>query len=173
MDVVIVCGALAGVYAIDNRSFSVPSVAELFELHVRVVDILVVCGFLYICNRIFVILGFYQSHRLSRNNRSRRECLWATTLITVILIVFREQAQIDVAGNKALVLFWLFVFSSLMISREVAWWILQVLRRKGRNLRNVVIIGAGPGASVVAGRLESDMHFGYRVLRIIDHRKGA
>jgi hypothetical protein len=56
----------------------------------------------------------------------------------------------------------------LALAHEVAQQLLYYARARGKNLRNIVIIGEWREATDLAERLENDSNFGYRVLDIID-----
>jgi FlaA1/EpsC-like NDP-sugar epimerase len=73
----------------------------------------------------------------------------------------------DFATKEFLIIFWLITFCFLGLARLLGFRLIYLLRSRGRNLRNLVIIGEGPDAFALAHRIEQEIALGYRVLRII------
>jgi FlaA1/EpsC-like NDP-sugar epimerase len=76
--------------------------------------------------------------------------------------------DLSFASNRFLIIFWLLSFAALMLSHETALGLLHFARARGRNLRNIVIVGELREAAALAERIEKESTFGYRVLQIID-----
>jgi hypothetical protein len=45
------------------------------------------------------------------------------------------------------------------------------VRRRGRNLRSIVVVGEGLEAAALADRVEKEPALGYRVVRVIDAKE--
>jgi FlaA1/EpsC-like NDP-sugar epimerase len=60
-----------------------------------------------------------------------------------------------------------------VLSHEIGLRVLHVARLRGRNLRNVIIVGEGPDVRDLADRVQREPTLGYRVLCIIDARERA
>jgi FlaA1/EpsC-like NDP-sugar epimerase len=97
-----------------------------------------------------------------------REILLAVTLITAILLFVRGPLELSFATNNFLLVFWPLLLLILVVSHEIAQQLLFLARSRGRNMRNIVIVGERREASDLAQRFEKDSNFGYRVLDIID-----
>jgi FlaA1/EpsC-like NDP-sugar epimerase len=95
----------------------------------------------------------------------------AVTLVTVAFLVLKQLFRISFAINEFLPLFWCFTLCALLLSHELALRLMRVARLRGRNLRNVVMVGEGPDVIALADRISQDTSFGYRILRIIDARE--
>jgi FlaA1/EpsC-like NDP-sugar epimerase len=168
-DLGIVSLTFVAAFAISSGTFTWPSFAEVLLLRIKVVNLAVFAGYLALCSLIFSGCGFYLSHRLSHWGRQKREILIATTFITAIPLVLPFKMKF--ATTEFLFLFWLLLFSVLVFSRLVGYPLLYYLRARGRNLRNLVIVGEGPDAVALANRIQQDATLGYRVLQIIDTKK--
>ena len=94
-----------------------------------------------------------------------REILLATTALTVGFYVL----PLDIAfvTSEFLVWFWLLTFGGLVITRIGGRLLLHYARSRGRNLRNIVVIGDGKEANALAERIEKVTPLGYRVVRVI------
>ena len=165
-DLATVSMALIAAVAISSSYFTWPTLAEFLLLRIKVVNILIFGGYLAICSTIFSSCGFYLSHRLSRWTRQAGEILLATTLITVVLLLLPRQMVF--ATKEFLLLFWLINFSVLALARLVGYHLFYYARSRGKNLRNLVIVGEGREAFALANRIERQATLGYRVLRIIN-----
>ena len=72
------------------------------------------------------------------------------------------------ATKEFLILFWLLTFVVLVLGRAVGYFVLYYVRSRGRNLRNIVIVGEGNDATALAERIEKENSLGYRVVRIMN-----
>ena len=80
----------------------------------------------------------------------------------------RSLFHFEFANNAFLLLFWLLNVCELFATRESMHLALHYVRSRGRNLRNIVVVGEEPDATVLAQRLQQEVSFGYQVLRVID-----
>lgn len=165
-DLLVVSLTLIAAVAISSNYFTWPTLAEFLLLRIKILNILIFFGYLVVCSTIFSICGFYLSHRLSRWTRQAREILVSTTLITAGLLLLPR--QMDFATKEFLLVFWIINFFILALTRLVGYHLFYYLRSRGKNLRNLVIIGEGLNAVALADRIEQETTLGYRVLRIIN-----
>jgi len=165
-DLLIVSLAFIAAVAISSSYFTWPTLAEFLLLRIKVMNILVYCAYLIVCSTIFSICGFYLSHRLSPWTKQAREILLATSLITPTFLLLPR--QMDFATKEFLIIFWLINFSFFGLTRVLGFRLIYLLRSRGRNLRNLVIVGEGPDAIALANRIEHETALGYRVLRVIN-----
>jgi exopolysaccharide biosynthesis polyprenyl glycosylphosphotransferase len=94
--------------------------------------------------------------------------MMAVTLITGVLLILRWPFEFSFANNQFLILFWLFTCSLLALTRIIGHQLLYFVRTRGRNLRNIVVIGEGIEAAAVGDRIEQEPSLGYCLARIID-----
>lgn len=168
-DLAAVSTTLIAAVAISSSYFTWPTLAEFLLLRIKVVNILIFGGYLAVCSAIFSSCGFYLSHRLSRWTRQAGEILLATTLITGVLLLLPRQMVF--ATKEFILLFWLLTISVLAVARLVGYHLFYLARSRGRNLRNLVIVGEGVEAIALADRIEKEPTLGYRVLRIINTKE--
>jgi FlaA1/EpsC-like NDP-sugar epimerase len=168
-DLAVVSLTFLAAFAIAAGSFTWPSFTEVLLLRIKVINILIFCGYLTLCSLIFSSCGFYLSHRMSRRSRRLRETLLATTLITGVLLVLPLRMQF--ATESFFIAFWLLTFTVLFLIRLIGQHLLYYARSRGRNLRSIVIIGEGSEATTLADRIENEPTLGYRVVRIIDAKE--
>jgi FlaA1/EpsC-like NDP-sugar epimerase len=158
-------------FAISSGSSTWPDLADVLVVRIKVVNLVLFAGYLALCSAVFSACGVYRSHRLSHWRQRLYEIGLAVTLVTVAFLVLKQLFHISFAINEFLPLFWCFTLCALLLSHELALRLMRVARLRGRNLRNVVIVGEGPDVIALADRISQDTSFGYRILRIIDARE--
>ena len=171
LDLAALCTAFLAALAMSSGSFSWTSFREILIIRVALSNLLLFAGYLRLCSVAFSVCGFYGSHRLSRWSGRLREILLAVTVITGVLLVMRRPFHFAFATNAFLLLFWFLNACALFVSREIVRLALHFVRWRGRNLRNIVIIGEEPTATALAERVRQDVGLGYQVLQIIDPRR--
>jgi FlaA1/EpsC-like NDP-sugar epimerase len=144
------------------------NLADLFAMRITVGNAVIFAGYIAFCSAIFSGCGFYRSHRFSRLSWRSREMLLAITIIAGIVFLLRGPLDLSFATNRFLFFFGLLNFVFLMLSHEAAFQLLHFARLRGRNLRNVVIVGERQEANSLAERIQGDSTLGYRIIEIID-----
>src|SRR3990172_1678639 len=106
--------------------------------------------------------GLYESRRLSTQRAEVGDILKAVTfcalLVAAAAVAFRLEA---VSSRSFFLAFWATSAATLIASRILLRHLLAHLRRKGRNLREVLIVGTNPRAADVAARIASRPELGY------------
>ena len=164
-DLAVVSLTFLAAFAIASGTFTWPSFAHVLLLRVKLVNMFIFGGYLALCLAVFSMCGFYVSHRLCHWSRPAREILLATSLMTGVLFVL--PLRMDFATTYFFVAFWLLTFTGLVLSRVISQQLLHFARARGRNLRNIVIVGEGKDASALADRIARENTLGYRVVRVI------
>jgi hypothetical protein len=82
--------------------------------------------------------------------------------------VLRWPFGLEFAINDFLVVFWLLTCASFVLFHGIGQQLLYCFRLRGRNLRNIVIVGEGHNATALAERIEKETSLGYRVVRVIN-----
>jgi FlaA1/EpsC-like NDP-sugar epimerase len=167
-DLVIVSLTFLAALALTSSSLTWPSLAQVLVIRVKVANLFLFVGYIALCSAILLACGVYRSHRLSRWGQRLYEIFLAVTLLTGVLWLLRWPLALEFAKDVFLLLFWLMTLCALVLSHEIARQILYLARRRGRNLRNIIIIGDGPNAEALASRIRGESSLGYRVLRVID-----
>ena len=154
--------------AVASGAFTWPSLANVLAMRVALGNLILFVVYFGVCAAIFSACGLYRSHRLSLCKRRMREILLAVSLVTGILVLARGPLELSFATNNFLLVFWPLLLAILVLAHEMAQQLLFYARSRGRNLRNIVIVGDWREATALAERFEKDSNFGYRVLDIID-----
>jgi exopolysaccharide biosynthesis polyprenyl glycosylphosphotransferase len=112
--------------------------------------------------------GLYRPRARWSLRSEAKDVLRATALMALatfsVLFFFRLP---DVSRSLLLVLFPLQAILTVL-SRALVRAVLERMRRQGRNLRFVLVIGAGPRAQAFAAKLEDHRELGLRVIGLVD-----
>jgi FlaA1/EpsC-like NDP-sugar epimerase len=168
LDLAIVCAMFLAALAISSSSLTWPSLAQVLVIRIKVANLFLFVGYLGLSSAVFCACGFYRSQRLSRWMQRLYEIFLAVTLLTALLWLLRWPLALEFATDAFLPLFWVLTLGALMLSHEIARLLLLLARLRGRNLRNIIIVGEGPEAASLASRISQEANLGYRVLRVID-----
>jgi len=157
--------------AFNSNSYTLLSLSHILLVRVSIANLLGFSIFLFISSIVFSVSGLYQSHRLSSRSHLVREAICAVSIITGLVAAAAIPLDLSFATPIFLLRFWLLMIATLIVSREFLAILLHVARARGRNLRNVVVVGDGPLAVSVAVRLSQDVGRGYRIVQVIDTEK--
>ncbi|MGD9851809.1 MAG: sugar transferase [Nitrospirales bacterium] len=115
-------------------------------------------------------LNLYESKRLSPISQEIPDILKATSLVTFTTAGVAILFGIEMITAWFLIVFWILSTFLLCINRIGLRMVLAWMRRKGRNLRNIVIIGTNQRALTFAHEIQTKPDLGYRLLGFVDDR---
>lgn len=152
-------------YAPNN---SLLAFEEFLALRIKIENFLVGAVMVGIWHVGCIAMGLYESKRLSTIAQEVPDIFKATSLATVATAAIALFFQIEMVSAEVLLIFW--IFSSIMIclSRVGVRITLAWMRRRGRNLRNILIIGTNPRALAFAKEIQTKPELGYRLLGYVD-----
>jgi len=118
-------------------------------------------GFLVMCN-------LYESKRMSTKGAEAFDVLGAMTLLTVCL--WWEAKLFRVPGNATyfLVAFWAIGTGLIIVTRLLLRFFLGSIRKRGKNLHHVLILGTNARAVNFARKIETMPERGCRLLGFVD-----
>jgi exopolysaccharide biosynthesis polyprenyl glycosylphosphotransferase len=117
---------------------------------------------------IFRFSGLYASRRLADRHREVIDVIKATSLGTFLMLAGASLFRIAMVTPLFLVVFWLASTFTAVTSRLALRVSLALLRKRGRNLRDIVIVGTNERALEFARRLVSRPELGYRIIGFVD-----
>jgi exopolysaccharide biosynthesis polyprenyl glycosylphosphotransferase len=156
-------GAAVDAYHTGGLTFG-----DFLSMRIKLHNFGIFFGFLVLWHAIFRACGLYESKRLSGRRRELIDVAKATTLGVVVIAAAAGVFQVRMADPLFLVFFWAGTTATILASRIVLRMLLVQLRRRGRNLRNVIIVGTNPRALKFAAGLESKQELGYRIAGFVD-----
>jgi len=159
----ILMGALA---YMERMNFDI---REALALRLKVSNFVIVVALLVTFHVILRSHGLYESRRLSTKGAEVRDILTSITLCLMVLgggaVVFKTEVF---NARSFFVSFWVTSAGLLIASRMLLRAGLAQLRRRGRNLRQVLIVGTNWRARQMAVKVERKPELGYRVIGFAD-----
>ncbi|HUK56439.1 MAG TPA: undecaprenyl-phosphate glucose phosphotransferase [Nitrospiria bacterium] len=161
VDLALISGAWWGAYAFRFYADQIPVTKgrPSFEPYLALLPaILIVWGF------VFKAFDLYRPRRMSSHLAEiwdiTKACSFAV-LVVVTLSFFLRQFEYS---RLVFLLFWGFSIVLVTLSRWSFRELLRFFRRRGRNLRYALIVGAGPLAQELAGKLRRHRELGIEII---------
>ena len=144
------------------------SLEQFLSVRVKLSNCLAFGFILLTWHVILVLCGLYESKRLSARFVQVIEVLKATALSSAVLAVLAVLFRIKMITPRFLVFFWVFSSFLLATSRLTLRPVLASMRRRGRNLRQMLVLGTNPRAVGFARTIQNKPELGYRLLGFVD-----
>jgi exopolysaccharide biosynthesis polyprenyl glycosylphosphotransferase len=149
------------------------SLMWFLSMRTRVVNFVIIVVALSICHIVFQICGLYRSRRLSRRRTEILDVVKAMTLNTACFLAIASLFSIRMMTIQFLGLFWLIGTLLISISRLSMRRVAGYFRRRGRDLRYMLVLGTNPRAIEFARKLLKSPERGYRLLGFVDDDWGG
>ncbi len=117
---------------------------------------------------VFFRLGLYGSRRLVSRQREALDVFWATTLGSLLISSAGSIFKIQLHNPEFLLTFWTLSTFSAIIGRLAVRFVLEAARARGRNLRNVLVVGTNDRAVRFAENIQNKPELGYQMLGYVD-----
>jgi exopolysaccharide biosynthesis polyprenyl glycosylphosphotransferase len=144
------------------------SLAEFFSMRVKVSNFFIFALLTLAWHFLFSFFDLYHSRRLSSRPSEIVDVMRATSMGTVALLAGAVLFHIHMVTVTFLGLFWLISTSTTVASRLLMRATLAQIRRRGHNLRHVVIVGTNGRALEFCREIESRGDLGYRIVGFVD-----
>jgi exopolysaccharide biosynthesis polyprenyl glycosylphosphotransferase len=144
------------------------SLSEFLSMRVKLSNCLISLLLAAIWHALFSACGLYRSKRLSSTQEQVLDIAKATVLATASLGLAAAIFPIRMVGTLFLLGFFAFTSVFIMASRTLLKRVLTEFRRRGRNLRYVLILGTNAHAIDFARRIANPER-GYRLLGFADN----
>jgi exopolysaccharide biosynthesis polyprenyl glycosylphosphotransferase len=141
--------------------------SAFLSMRVKLWNFAIFAGLLCVWHVLFASCGLYHSRRVSSRRADLIDIARATTLAALFLGAVTLIVDIQMVKGPFLVLFWLWSFLLVAIARMALKTFLTFVRRRGHNLRYMLIVGTNPRA-VEFARMIANPSRGYRLLGFVD-----
>ena len=142
--------------------------AEFLSMRIKVENFILFIGLLGIWHVLFVSLGLYESQRRVSRQEELTGVFRATSVGTICVGLLSLLFRIRMVTPTYLLVFWFLATGTVMASRWALRSFLERVRRRGRNIRHVLIVGTNSRALGFARKIESKPESGYRVIGFVD-----
>ena len=137
-------------------------------MRVKIQNFVIFSLFMAVWHLIFKLSGLYASRRLSNRRGEVVDVIKATSLGTFVILVGAVVFHTKLVTMLFLAVFWLVSTCAVISSRLLLRVMLAFVRKRGRNLRNMVIVGTNNRALEFAGGLVSHPELGCRIAGFVD-----
>jgi exopolysaccharide biosynthesis polyprenyl glycosylphosphotransferase len=151
------------VHARQGASFT-----QFFSIRIKLWNFVIFVAALVAWHIAFSLCGMYGSRRLSTRYAQIIDALKATTLSAICLAIVSMLFSISMVTPRFLAFFWVFSFVSVAAGRVMLRYCLGRIRRRGHNIRYMLILGTNQRAIEFAGSVEAKQELGYRILGFVD-----
>ena len=142
---------------------------RLFTVRLKPTNLLLFLVLMAAWYAIFTVFGLYRSRRLSSIRAETLDIVKATSVGSMaVLGVDTLIIDIDLVTSPFLVAFWILSTGLTAVAHLGLRLALQWLRIRGRNLRNVVIVGTNARALRFAELIENKPTLGYQIKGFVD-----
>ena len=168
LDLLIMCLAFfLGTMAVYHQHGGM-SLQSFLSMRIGLQNFFLFMGFSYSWPAIFSALLLYRSRRLINRWVEVADCLKATSLGTSVILLSSLVFHLHLITPLFLVVFFATSTTLTILSRLLIRSGLEYARRKGRNLRSLLIVGTNSRALNFASEIEHKPDLGYRVLGFVD-----
>jgi exopolysaccharide biosynthesis polyprenyl glycosylphosphotransferase len=169
-DLALLVGSLIAASITSLHAVSAISLTKFLAMRISVRNFVLFTILLLLWHVLFFFFDLYESKRLGGRDTEAIDVLKATTLATVVLFLVGSLFIPSIASPLSLVLFWSLSTDSVLLSRRLLRYLLGHIRRRGRNSRQILIVGTNPRAVMLARELEAQSVLGYRILGFVDDK---
>jgi exopolysaccharide biosynthesis polyprenyl glycosylphosphotransferase len=150
------------------RAQGLVSFSQFLSLRIKLQNFVVFFVLLWIWNSIFLMLGLYNSKRMHARRTEAIDIAKATTLSAILLGLASFLLGFRMVTPTFVGIFWVCSTSVIVVSRVAIRTYLRELRKHGRNLRNMLVVGTNSRAIEFAKTIRSKPELGYRILGFAD-----
>jgi len=115
----------------------------------------------------FKAFGLYRPRRISSRLAEVRDIANACTLAVLILVAATFFLKRFEFSRLVILYFWAFSILSVSLVRGSFREVLRVLRRRGYNLRHILVVGEGVLARKVVERIAASPELGFRIVGLL------
>jgi acetyltransferase-like isoleucine patch superfamily enzyme len=144
------------------------SLGQFFSMRIKVANFVIFALLLLGWHIVFSSLGLYGSKRLSSRWKEVFDVMKAATLGSAIVFGAAIFLHIRMVTPLFILIFWATCTFAAAASRVLLRPMLKGMRRHGRNLRHMVVVGTNPRALRFARKIEASPELGYRILGFVD-----
>lgn len=142
--------------------------AQFLSMRIKVENFFLFFALLGTWHLLFLSLGVYQSQRME-SRKEELTCIFrATSAATICVGLLSFFVRIRMVTPTYVLAFWILTTCTVMASRFALRFILEGVRRRGRNIRHVLIVGTNSRALEFAQKIESKPESGYRIIGFVD-----
>jgi exopolysaccharide biosynthesis polyprenyl glycosylphosphotransferase len=165
--VMVLCFVIAA--AVVAYNINAISFEPFLEMRIKIQNFAIFFGFLLIWHVLFSLFGLYHSRRFSSRRDEIVDVAKATSVGTLVIVIFVFFFEISMVTPTFLGVFWATSTGITILNRLALRYALGKVRAHGHNLRHLVIVGTNPRGIEFARKIESKPELGYRIIGFVDN----
>ncbi|HVM97653.1 MAG TPA: hypothetical protein VMT89_14760, partial [Candidatus Acidoferrales bacterium] len=154
--------------ALSGGAADVHGWVELLEVRIQLKNFLFMLAYLAVWHIVLRRCQLYFSYRLSRLTRELRDLAMAVAVSTATLIPLAPLFNLRFVTLPFLMIFATIAFGALSLERRLLRIFGGRVRRYGRNLRNVILVGTDDEALALTAKLARREDLGYNIVSVIE-----
>lgn len=159
---------LAVYWLLNNTPSKFTSLYQLLLIRISLGNIIFITAMLLIWHIIFMNLKLYSSRRLERSFSESKDIIKATSIGTIIFFLGGKVFFVAVFTPLFCLTFWIVSSFLTILFRVVLRYSLRKIRKSGRNLRPIIIVGTNKRALAIAKMFKKHEYLGYMIHGFID-----
>ena len=167
-DLALMMASFALSMLVVSSGFEVGSFERLLAMRIRLPNFAIFVGFMLAWHGIFSYFELYHSRRLSSIHEEVSDVSKATAAGAAVLLAGSFIFHIRLVTPLFGLFFWSSTTLGVVVSRIVLRYILRKVRSRGRNLRNLIIVGTNSRALAFARKVELRRDMGYKLEGFVD-----
>jgi len=161
------CFALA-TWITNPQLTGLSSLEQFLTVRIKLINFVLFIGLVLFWHMILSFFSLYKSRRLTNRWKEVFDVIKATILGSLVIYSTGKIFHIEIITITFIAVFWISSSAFMIISRLIIRWGLSWFRRRGRNLRNILIVGTNSRALEFAQKIESKHKLGYRIVGFVD-----
>jgi len=141
---------------------------DFFAIRLKVINFIGLLGMLFLWNFFFNVFQLYRSRRLDSGFSEWKDIIKVTTIGMVVFGLASYVFSIDAFTPLFISVLWVSSTALTISFRSTLRFILGRVRRYGRNLRFLLIVGTNQRAQEFARMIGQKKEYGYHVVGYID-----
>jgi exopolysaccharide biosynthesis polyprenyl glycosylphosphotransferase len=166
-DLLVVASCLIFSVPVAVTHFGAGSWLAILEMRVSVGNALFGAAYLLFWHLVLEVCGLYRSYRLSPTSRELRDLCVAVAIGTAPLVPLGIVFHLASVNQHFLLAFPLLTLAGLGLERRLLRGLARRLRRVGRNVRDVLVVGDPETAPHTVAHLAERHMLGYRVVEVL------
>jgi exopolysaccharide biosynthesis polyprenyl glycosylphosphotransferase len=154
--------------ALSSKAGKETKIATFLESKVSLSSCVLFAIAILMCYAVFSLCGLYQSKRMSTKCAEAADVLRAMAVSTACIWVEGRLCSILIVTPSFLMTFWVLGAALVICTRFMLRYVLGAIRKRGRNLHHVLVMGTNPRAIEFGRRIEAMPDRGFRLLGFVD-----
>jgi exopolysaccharide biosynthesis polyprenyl glycosylphosphotransferase len=150
------------------RSFHWATIAQFFSGNIRLSSVAFFAIAILVCRGCFSLCNLYESKRLSTRRAEAADVPRAVTIATLILWCGARLFSVQNSRPYFFVAFWAIASALIVAMRTLVRYLLSGIRRRGRNVHHILVLGTNARAIEFGRRIEAMPERGFSLLGFVD-----